>query len=224
MSDTIHDPSDRNDHHTTVEVHWAPIPEAVLYDPSLGDKAVRVYGTLMRHGLDPSTCHPSHVRLAELVGCAPRSIQRPLRELEEAGWIERVPRFDAFGQRMTDGFHVRSAGGEDGLVLDQTHQAAQERGMASRPSPVRSVVEHLAARDGWLCHYCAVPLGWGHDTLTPPDVEHVLPRSRGGSGGLANLVLACGECNSDKGARTPTEWTGAPCCEAHADMETAVAS
>lgn len=39
-------------------------------------------------------------------------------------------------------------------------------------------------------------------------VDHVLPRSRGGSNNLVNLVLACSDCNSRKGARTPGEWLG----------------
>jgi 5-methylcytosine-specific restriction endonuclease McrA len=39
--------------------------------------------------------------------------------------------------------------------------------------------------------------------------DHVLPRSRGGSDNLVNLVLACGDCNNRKGARTPGEWLAA---------------
>lgn len=123
MGDTISDPSDGNDHHTTTEVHWAPIPQAVLYDQDLSDKAVRVYGALMRHGLDPSSCFPSHARIAELIGCSKRSVQRPVVELETAGWIERVPRWTdgqrisrdpavagaAGWERTSDGFHVRTS-------------------------------------------------------------------------------------------------------------------
>lgn len=43
-----------------------------------------------------------------------------------------------------------------------------------------------------------------------PELDHVLPRSRGGSDSLHNLVLACGPCNGRKGARTPGEWLGLP--------------
>lgn len=52
----------------------------------------------------------------------------------------------------------------------------------------------LANRDGGaLCHYC----GQRHRlrTLT---VDHVVPRSRGGSNHLFNLVLACRPCNLAK--------------------------
>lgn len=96
--------------HVTTDHHWAPIPEAVLYDKRLSDKAVRVYGCLLRHGLTPDSCYPSHGRIAGLIGCAKRSVQRPLVELEEAGWVARTARFDESGQRVSDGYHVRTEG------------------------------------------------------------------------------------------------------------------
>ena len=83
-------------------------------------------------------------------------------------------------------------------------------------SPVRygSRVWTLGQRDGWLCHYCRRQLG---PNAAHPEVEHVIPRSRGGSNRLANLVLACGRCNREKDDRTPIEWPGRPCCKRHAD-------
>ncbi len=55
----------------------------------------------------------------------------------------------------------------------------------------------LFARDGWRCQYCG-------DTsrLT---VDHVVPRSRGGSSGWENMVTACAPCNLRKGDRLPQE-------------------
>jgi 5-methylcytosine-specific restriction endonuclease McrA len=34
-----------------------------------------------------------------------------------------------------------------------------------------------------------------------PTLEHVIPRSKRGSNFLANLVVACWHCNSDRGDR-----------------------
>lgn len=53
-------------------------------------------------------------------------------------------------------------------------------------------------RDGAHCAYC----GRVDDHL---EVDHVLPRSQGGTDALMNLVLACQECNARKGARTPAQ-------------------
>ena len=38
------------------------------------------------------------------------------------------------------------------------------------------------------------------------DVDHVIPRCRGGSNDPSNLVPACKRCNSRKNARLPSEW------------------
>jgi len=55
-------------------------------------------------------------------------------------------------------------------------------------------------RDAYVCQYCGdTP---GRHSLT---VDHVLPRSRGGSHDWDNLVTACTRCNQRKGSRTPEE-------------------
>lgn len=51
-------------------------------------------------------------------------------------------------------------------------------------------------RDGHRCAYCA-----GQAST----VDHVLPRSRGGSDSWQNLVACCLRCNGAKGNRTPEE-------------------
>lgn len=97
------------DRHVTNEpTPFAMVPEALLFDPEMSDKACRLYGVLRRHGDDPANCYPSKRRLADLMGCAPASLNRPLNELEGSGWIERVPRVDDRGQ-TSNGYHVRLA-------------------------------------------------------------------------------------------------------------------
>lgn len=53
------------------------------------------------------------------------------------------------------------------------------------------------APPNYLCAYCGVK--------DPRTKDHVIPKSRGGSDDLSNLVWACNRCNSKKGARTPEE-------------------
>ena len=45
------------------------------------------------------------------------------------------------------------------------------------------------ARDGWACQYCG---------RTAENVDHVIPRSRGGTHTWDNVVAACRRCNSRK--------------------------
>ncbi|MEA2475257.1 MAG: hypothetical protein QOE06_3172 [Thermoleophilaceae bacterium] len=54
----------------------------------------------------------------------------------------------------------------------------------------------IFARDGWRCQYC----GTGHGTLT---VDHVIPRSKGGTSGWDNIVTCCAPCNRRKGDHLP---------------------
>ncbi len=65
---------------------------------------------------------------------------------------------------------------------------------------VRLTRRNLMFRDGHQCQYCG---------KTPPlrelNIDHVLPRSRGGADSWENLVTACRVCNLRKGWKTPDE-------------------
>lgn len=52
------------------------------------------------------------------------------------------------------------------------------------------------------CHYCQSFF----DGVLIKTIDHVLPISRGGDHSMANLVVACKPCNSQKQAATPEEW------------------
>ena len=54
------------------------------------------------------------------------------------------------------------------------------------------------ARDRWTCQYC------GHErgSLT---VDHVIPRSKGGSSTWSSIVTCCAPCNRRKGDRLPKQ-------------------
>lgn len=86
--------------HVVNEDGFAQIPQALLYDPAISAAAVRVYGVLRRHGDDPLNCFPSHARIAAFIGASSRSVPAWIRELEDAGWIERVPRWRS-GETIT---------------------------------------------------------------------------------------------------------------------------
>jgi len=52
------------------------------------------------------------------------------------------------------------------------------------------------ARDGWACQYCGG---------AAENVDHVIPKSRGGEHSWENVVAACRRCNSRKENRQPHE-------------------
>jgi 5-methylcytosine-specific restriction endonuclease McrA len=53
------------------------------------------------------------------------------------------------------------------------------------------------ARDGWTCQYCG-----SRSSLT---VDHVVPRSKGGSSSWDNIVASCAPCNRRKGDLLPRQ-------------------
>ena len=52
-----------------------------------------------------------------------------------------------------------------------------------------------------FCTYCRRRIKPGQET-----VDHVIPKSRGGSDDAWNLVICCKSCNERKGDRRPHEW------------------
>ena len=61
--------------------------------------------------------------------------------------------------------------------------------------------EYLLKVHNHTCQYCH---GTSRDSIL--QIEHILPRSRGGTDSLANLTLACRQCNIKKLDLTPEEW------------------
>ena len=58
--------------------------------------------------------------------------------------------------------------------------------------------KNVFIRDGFKCAYC----GTARLRLT---IDHIIPKSRGGTSSFENCVAACKPCNIKKGYQTPTE-------------------
>jgi len=61
------------------------------------------------------------------------------------------------------------------------------------------VREYLLEKWGRKCAYC------GKENV-PLEIEHLIPKSRGGSDRVSNLTIACHECNQKKGNMTAEEF------------------
>ncbi|GAB5492839.1 MAG: hypothetical protein Phog2KO_30540 [Phototrophicaceae bacterium] len=70
------------------------------------------------------------------------------------------------------------------------------------------VREYLLEKWGRTCAYCGA-------NNVPLEVEHIVPKSRGGSNRVSNLSLACTSCNQQKGSQTAQEF-GFPKIQAQA--------
>ncbi|MGX1907557.1 RNA-guided endonuclease IscB [Streptomyces phaeochromogenes] len=100
-------------------------------------------------------------------------------------WVGRLARWTPIRtvhvERVAFDTHAMSAGMP---LSGAQYQHGTLQGMELR--------EYLLAKWNRTCAYCGA-------TGVPLNIEHVHPRSRGGSDRLSNLVLACVPCNERKG-------------------------
>ena len=61
------------------------------------------------------------------------------------------------------------------------------------------VREYLLEKFNRTCVYCGV-------RDVPMEVEHIVPKTRGGSNRVSNLTLSCRPCNQKKGNQTAAEF------------------
>jgi 5-methylcytosine-specific restriction endonuclease McrA len=76
----------------------------------------------------------------------------------------------------------------------------QRKAVKGRPKRPAFSRQHVFVRDGFTCQYCGQMKAPGELNL-----DHVLPRSRGGATTWENIVTSCYTCNQKKAGRTPEE-------------------
>lgn len=96
------------------------------------------------------------------------------------------------------GEEVSEAMLEDGKCLDCQRSLEGK----SHALPLELSLEVLD-RDEWMCYYCGenlreVPAGERH-------IDHFIPKSKGGTNSIENLVTSCSHCNLSKNDRMPNE-------------------
>jgi hypothetical protein len=74
-------------------------------------------------------------------------------------------------------------------------------------------------RAGGRCEYCRLP---AHGQVATFPIDHIIPRTQGGSSALDNLALACPHCNARKWAYLdgPDPVTGQPVSLFHPRTQT----
>ena len=117
-------------------------------------------------------------------------------------------------------------------TLRKSIEKKEPRYTRANPKSWMEIVRLLADRyGGWDCYYCGralAPVGdpgyrvedyfevhYFADTGVVcaseidhpmPEVEHLTPKSRGGSNYISNLALACSSCNNQKNNKTEQEY------------------
>lgn len=133
--------------------------------------------------------------------------------------LETIACYDASGSQIRDRLRravavAKTVNGELQVTLADWN-ATPEQVVSKQPAPVlrRAIWTEefavnrqiaLAQSDG-ICPYCLKPI------QGRPHVDHMIPRSRGGTDHIDNLCVTCRKCNESKGAKTTREffeWLG----------------
>lgn len=103
------------------------------------------------------------------------------------------PAFQFDGVSAADFFAVAAHLHEEGIVLVWEEDAEEDVGTPETPNPK----DALYQRQNGSCGGCG-----DHMRQRNLTIDHIVPRSKGGSDDMENLQLLCQACNSTKGNRT----------------------
>lgn len=119
---------------------------------------------------------------------APSLLSRVLQVLT---WVARLRRFAPIGAISVELARFDTQRLQDPTISDIEYQQGELAGFELR--------EYLLIKWNHTCAYCSI-------SGVPMQLDHLAPRSRGGSNRASNLVLSCASCNQRKGNQAVEEF------------------
>jgi 5-methylcytosine-specific restriction endonuclease McrA len=184
---------------TTGEVVWAA---------ELTHRGDQVHHGLQRRAAVRRGRRQRHTRYRE-----PRFLNRR----RPKGWlppslVSRIRNVETWVQRLRRGCPIGALSYEAVRFDTQALQNPEIAGTAYQHGTLAGyeLKEYVLLKWGHACAYCK-------QAGIPLQVEHIVPKSRGGSDRVTNLTLACEQCNQQKGNLTAQEF-GFPHIQAQAQQ------
>jgi 5-methylcytosine-specific restriction endonuclease McrA len=121
----------------------------------------------------------------------PPSLQSRIQNI--VTWVDRLTRWCPIGALSLEAVRFDTQLLQNPGISGVEYQQGELAGVEVR--------EYLLLKWDYRCAYCQQPA-----TISNPwEIDHILPRSRGGSDRVSNLALSCHACNQAKGNRTALE-------------------
>lgn len=90
-------------------------------------------------------------------------------------------------------------------ALDMAEAFRAELNLGAATGWLHRLFGYLSERDGTGCYLCGKRIDMDRKDAMGPSVDHLIPRSHGGTHDLANVALVHRRCNSRKGNRAANE-------------------
>ena len=184
---------------------------ALLKDDAVMWLAVLNHRTNIKDLLDKRRSYRRRRRTANLRHRPPRFNNRT----RKAGWLppslqSRVDNISVWVSKLSKLVPLGSISYENVKFDTQKMQDDSISGIEYQQGTLwgYEIREYLLEKFSRKCAYCGI-------ADVPLEIEHIIPKSRGGSSRISNLTIACHDCNQKKGSKTAAEF-GHPEVEAQA--------
>lgn len=132
--------------------------------------------------------------------------RQPMPKHRRKGWLppslmSRVDNIETWMNRLCRYVWIDGVSVENVKFDTQKMENAEILGVEYQQGTLQgyTVREYILEKFNRKCIYCG-------KKNVPLEVEHIVPKSRGGSNRIDNLALSCVECNREKGNRTAVEF------------------
>lgn len=128
--------------------------------------------------------------------------------LEELAGVDLIKCFDRGGRQFgaIKDFRKYQRPQKPNAVHDLPEGLREYVGMEDDDDPTDSLRKRLCDAQDSQCFYCATEITHYSKRGTSCEIDHKVPKAKGGSDDESNLVAACRACNRGKCARSEDDW------------------
>ena len=155
-----------------------------------------VLSILCDYADENGVCCVSYSTLCEQSGFAKKTIITAIKNLCEAKLLEKIVTINYDKGNDTNRYILNF-----NFENDVKNEKVIYNWNKSIPNNWDRLRKLTIQRDGNVCIYCS-------NETEIPQIDHIIPLSKGGNNDLSNLAVSCKRCNSSKRNSLLEEWVG----------------